>query len=254
MGQERLKIVTLSEDNIEAEHICCAIADSKHATGVANKKELLKNRFAEGFTFKRFDVRGKAFIEYVPAENAWAPIRAPGYTFIHCFWVSGRFKGKGLGKRLLAECLADSKDKNGIAVITASKVMPFLTDKRFFLRHDFQVCDTAPPYFELLVRKNRKAPSPTFAKSAKRGSYGQKTGLTFVYSHMCPFTPFWVDEMQAVAKRLKIPSRTVRIETKKQAQNSPSPFTIFSVFYDGEFLTHKIMSQNQFARLLAERE
>ena len=37
------------------------------------KKEWLKQRFAEGLVFYRSTERGKCFIEYIPAENAWVP-------------------------------------------------------------------------------------------------------------------------------------------------------------------------------------
>ena len=39
--------------------------------------------------------RGKCFIEYIPAENAWNPIIADGYMYINCLWVAGSFKGNG---------------------------------------------------------------------------------------------------------------------------------------------------------------
>ena len=56
----------------------------------------MTERFAEGFVFKKLDVRGKVFIEYGPAEKAWCPIVADGYMHVDCFWVSGQFKGQGM--------------------------------------------------------------------------------------------------------------------------------------------------------------
>lgn len=50
-----------------------------------SKKEWMKNRFAEGLVFLKCDVRGKCFIEYIPAESAWAPVYAPDYMYINCF-------------------------------------------------------------------------------------------------------------------------------------------------------------------------
>ena len=102
-------IVTLDEHNIKQEHICCAISDKKCREGYEAKKEWIRSQLAEGFVFKKLDVRGKVFIEYIPAENAWSPVEAPGYMMINCFWVSGQFKGKGNAKRLLQECLDDAK-------------------------------------------------------------------------------------------------------------------------------------------------
>jgi hypothetical protein len=62
MELDDLEIVTLNEDNIETEHICCGFSDKKSAEGYRLKKEWLSSRFAECFTFKKFNVRGKAFI------------------------------------------------------------------------------------------------------------------------------------------------------------------------------------------------
>lgn len=256
MENEKLKIITLNEENIASEHICCGFAEKRITRGYNLKKELIKNRLSEGFRFKKFDVRGKVFIEYVPAENAWSPIEAPGYMFIHCFWVSGRYKGKGLGTDLLNECIKDAKkeDKNGIVVVTSKKVMPFLTDKGFFTKKGFEVCDTAPPYFELLVKKLKAAPMPKFKANAKKATIDDKEGLTFFYSDLCTFTDYWVDKMIEYADGYNIPSKKIKITTKEEAQNIPSASALLSVFYKGEFLTHKIVAHKEFSKLLGKSE
>ena len=56
------------------------------------KKEWLRQRFDDGLVFYRSEERGKCFIEYIPAENAWVPIAADGYLYINCLWVSGSMK------------------------------------------------------------------------------------------------------------------------------------------------------------------
>jgi hypothetical protein len=60
---------------------------------------------------KKGNVRGKCFIEYIPAEKAWAPIKAAGYMYIDCLWVSGQFKGQGNSNLLLDACIRDSKKR-----------------------------------------------------------------------------------------------------------------------------------------------
>jgi hypothetical protein len=45
---------------------------------------------------------------------------------------------------------------DGIAVVSSTKIKPFLTDKKFYLKQGFEVVDSAPPYFELLVLKFNK--------------------------------------------------------------------------------------------------
>ena len=39
--------INLDENNIEEEHICCAIGDPKHQDGVDKKKEWIKRGFKE---------------------------------------------------------------------------------------------------------------------------------------------------------------------------------------------------------------
>ena len=102
--------IRLSPENLESEHICCAISNAKDPQVIA-KKQWLAERLGEGLVFLKADARGKCFIEYIPAESAWAPIDAPGYMFIDCLWVSGSFKGHGYSNDLLNECIRDSREK-----------------------------------------------------------------------------------------------------------------------------------------------
>lgn len=56
--------------------------------------------------------------------------------------------------------------------------------------------------------------------------------------------------MITVAKNHNIPYSTIKIETKSDAQNIPVPFAIAAVFYNGDFLTHEIMTQKGFEKIL----
>ena len=44
--------------------------------------------------------------------------------------------------------------------------------------------------------------------------------------------------------------KTIHIETAKQAQDAPSPFTTFSLFHNGELVTHEILSEKKFEKIL----
>lgn len=69
-----MEIITLTKENLEKEHICCAISNDGDCQ-VTSKKAWLSDRFDDGLVFKKGNVRGKCFIEYIPAEKAWAPHR-----------------------------------------------------------------------------------------------------------------------------------------------------------------------------------
>ena len=75
----------IDENNINTEHICCALSDLKGENCFASKKSWLTERFAEGLVFYKLDERGKVFIEYLPSESAWIPIDAKNGLHINCF-------------------------------------------------------------------------------------------------------------------------------------------------------------------------
>ncbi len=111
-----MNLITLTEENLAYEHICCAISNNNDIQ-VSSKKAWLKERIKDGLVFTKGDVRGKCFIEYIPSENAWAPVEAPGFMYINCLWVSGQFKGKGYSNELLESCI---KRKDLFYIIQAS--------------------------------------------------------------------------------------------------------------------------------------
>ena len=63
--------INLTLENIDEEHICCAIGDKKHQAGVDSKKEWIKEKLKDGHIFRKLNARGKIFIEYEPIETAW---------------------------------------------------------------------------------------------------------------------------------------------------------------------------------------
>ena len=164
-----MELIKITHDNLEQEHICCAISNNKDVQ-VMSKKSWLKERLDEGLVFLKGDVRGKCFIEYIPAEYAWAPIDADGYMYINCLWVSGKFKGQGYSNLLLDECIADSKAKNkkGLVVLSSKKKLGFLSDPKYMKYKGFETVDTAHPNFELMYLPfDKNAKKPCFNKSVK---------------------------------------------------------------------------------------
>ena len=53
-----MKYIRITGENIDREHICCAMSGRQSAA----KKEWLKQRFDEGLVFCRSEERGKCFI------------------------------------------------------------------------------------------------------------------------------------------------------------------------------------------------
>lgn len=112
-----MNYISLSQENIDSEHICCAIADKKCAQSYELKKQWLKKEFKNGYVFRRLNERAKVFLEYGPAESAWVPVTAANFIQLGCFWVSGKYKGQGHGKALLESVIADAKNREKMVLL-----------------------------------------------------------------------------------------------------------------------------------------
>ena len=246
------KIIAVTADNLDSEHICCAISDKKGETCVAAKKAWMKARFADGLVFQKLDARGKAFIEYLPAEQAWCPLDATGYMQINCLWVSGQFKGKGYANRLLEACIEDTRAKGcrGLTALASAKKRPFLSDPDHLKYKGFLAADTAPPFFVLYYLPfSEDAPIPKFKDCAKRGQIAEK-GLVLYYSNQCPHTDKYVPLLVNLARERGAEISVHKLETTGQAQAAPTPFTTYSLFYDGSLVTNEIFGPAKFEKFL----
>lgn len=247
-----MNIITVNSSNIEKEHVCCANSNIKGDTCLASRKAWMKDQFEEGLTFKKMDINGKVFIEYLPAENAWCPIKAPGYLFIKCFWVSGQYKGKGYANELLEECIKDAKKqgKQGLVILSSTVKKPFLSDPKYLKYKGFMVSDTAKPYFELLYLPfEASAPKPEFLDCCKEGRLLEE-GFVLYYSDQCPYSEKYSQLIAEAAKEEGTEVKLIKYTNKYQAQAAASPFTTYSLFYQGNFITNEIQSVPKFLKLM----
>lgn len=230
-----MELVKLTHENLEQEHICCAIAKNKDIQ-VMSKKDWLKERLDEGLVFLKCNVRGKCFIEYIPAEYAWAPIEADCNMYINCLWVSGQLKGQGHSNLLLDACIEDckKKGKKGLVVLSSNKKKGFLSD----------------PYFELMhLPFEESVEKPCFRNSVHTPEH-MPEGFTLYYTNQCPFTAKYVPLLHHMAQERGIIFQVKHIRSREEAQNAPTPYTTYSLYYNGEFITHEILSEKKFEKIL----
>ncbi len=245
-----MEYIRVTKENIENEHICCAISNNKDIQ-VASKKSWLSERFNDGLVFLKSVERGKCFIEYVPAEKAWCPIEADGYTYIDCLWVSGSFKGHGYSNDLLEACVADSREKGrkGLCILSSAKKKPFLADPKYLKHKGFEVCDEAAGGIQLwYLPFSPDKEKPRFSESAKHPKV-DGDGYVLYYTYQCPFNAKYVPIVEKTAKEHGIPFKAVRIENTEQARNAPAPTTTYALFYNGEFVTNEQMNDAKFLKL-----
>ena len=202
--------VYVTKENIEQEHICCAISSNSDVQ-VRSKKDWLTDRFEDGLVFIKSSVRGKCFIEYIPAKNAWIPLDAKNFMYIDCLWVSGSLKGHGYSSELLNMCIEDSKKKgmDGICILSTKKKTSYLADPKFLAYKGFKVCDEA------------------------------NNGIAK-----------YVSVIENVSKDLNITFNAIHLDTKEKAQNAPTPITTYALFYNGDYVTNDVMNEKKFLKLV----
>ncbi len=248
------EIIETNADNIGG----CSLCGNKNANnlGFRRKTNWLKERYAEGLRYKV--LRSKEFgdigmIEYAPGEQAWRPVEAAGYLVIHCLWVKGKRKGKGLGSLLLDSCLTDAKKSKcrGVAVVTSSDA--FMAESDLFIRAGFIAAESIPPY-ELLVKKFKKAaPDPRFIVDRERVLKRYKKGLTILAADQCPYVAKSAERIAEASRMLGLEPRVVRITSAKASRELPTPYGVFSIIHDGRLIAERPISATRFTNIMANR-
>lgn len=243
-----MNYIRITKDNIDYEHICCAMSGKQSVM----KKEWMKRQFDDGLVFYRSCERGKCFIEYIPAENAWVPIEADGYIYIDCLWVSGSMKGHGYSNDLLAECERDAmaQGRKGLCILSSDgRKKEFLSDPKYLAHKGFRLADSSDCGITLLYLPFDDSAEPPKFKECARHPQVNEDGFLLYYTDQCPFTYYWVPKVADAAKEHGIPLKIIRINDKQTAQNTPSPVTTYALFRDGKFVTHAIQSDKKFLAL-----
>ena len=245
--------INLDENNIDLEHICCAIGDPKHQIGVDKKKEWIKSKLKDGHVFRKLNARGKIFIEYEPIETAWVPISGKNYEYIYCLWVAGSFKGKGIAKELLEYTINDAKNKkmSGICTLVSKKKKPFIGEKKFFEHFGFKVIDSINDY-ELMALQFDDNDTPKFNDNARTMKIDSKD-FTIYYSNECPYVEYEVKELTDYAKSKNIKLNFIKIDSLESAKNTPCIFNNWANFYNGEFISNTILNANALEKLLKNK-
>lgn len=242
--------INLTKENIDKEHICCAIGDKKHQDGVNSKKEWIKNKLDDGHVFRKLNARGKIFIEYEPIETAWVPINGKNYEYIYCLWVAGSFKGKGIARELLEYAINDTKEKgmSGICTLASKKKKPFLGEKKFFLHYGFKVVDEIGDY-ELLALQFDDGELPKFNDNARLMKIDSEE-FTIFYSPECPYVEHEINELTEYSKQNNIKINFMKVDTLEKAKNVPCLFNNCANFYKGKFISNTILNSNSFEKLI----
>ena len=73
---------------------------------------------------------------------------------------------------------------------------------------------------------------------------------TVSYTHLDVYKR-QVPILEETAQKNGIPFKAVKIESRKDAQNVPTPITTYALFCDGEYVTNEQMNDKKFLKLVS---
>jgi GNAT superfamily N-acetyltransferase len=250
----QIRVVEVTSDNLSDTPVC-GIKDREHE-GRQAKERWLRLGLKQGLRARvLLTEKGSQFgyAEWLPGEQAWRGVDASGYMLLHCIWTFyTKYQNRGHGAALVQACLDDAREAGMRGVATVARDRPWLAGSALFLKEGFELADTAPPDYELLVKKlDPGAPDPRFRGdwTGRLKRYG--SGLTIIRAEQCPHSIRFAEKVAARARtRFGLEPRMITLRTWRQAQAAPTPFTVFAILYDGELVADHHVSARRFETLM----
>ena len=241
--------IRVDEQNIDTEHICCALSGNEANT----KKEWMKKQFTFGYTFIKLNERAKVFIEYAPCEHALIPIEADNYMYVYCLWVSGKYTKQGHASALLALMEEDAhvQNKDGVIFLSSKKKRPFVSEAKYLIKKGYVVEDEGYEDYTLLCKHFNTPKKVHFSASVHEK---KENGFLLYYSDQCVFTSKYVALLAQCAKENNIDVTLVKIENAKQAKACGVLSNMFSLFHNSQLITNEIVTPTKFLKIVSAYE
>lgn len=226
--------------------------------GYSRKLEWLKSRFSEGMVYRILnsaDDGPVGGIEYIPGENAWRPVEAEGYMFIHCIYImSKNFQNQGYGALMVNACLDDARRENRLGAAVVARKGTWMPKQDLFLKMGFSVVDTLKPDFSLLALKFRsESPNPRFPPDLLQRPAAFGAGLTIITSCQCPYTEKSVREICEMAEaEYGITPVVKELKSSGEARRGPSVFGVYGIIYNGKLVAEHPVSCTRFKNIMTK--
>ena len=249
-SDNQLHIVDVTPNNVQEETLFCS-KDIK-SPGFKCKQDWFEKQYNKGLRMKILKgANGKmiGFIEYVPASNAWRPIEAEKFMFVHCLTVySKKDRNKGYGSLLINEVEKDAKREGLAGVCVMSSKGAWIADNGIFDDNGFEKIDQLER-FELLSKKwDTTVPDPKLLDWTKQQS--KYKGWNLIYADQCPWYEKSVIALLNTAMDYDIDLIITKLKTAQEAKNAPSGYGVFSLLHDGKLLEDHYLSATRFRNIL----
>jgi GNAT superfamily N-acetyltransferase len=247
---EKINILKVTAENVSEAGIFCL--KNKKNPGYQNKIQWFTQKTNEGLTIQiAVDDQNKqlGFIEYMPSEVAWRPIKANNYLFIQCIVLFVKeAKHKGIGSALIKSCEQEAKQKNKDGICIMSSDGTWMADKSLFEKNGFAMASRLDR-FELMYKKlSDKSTIPQFNDWTKQQA--QYKGWNLIYSDQCPLHDKSVTDLLKSAQANGIKLNVKKLSSPHEAQNAPSGFGTYTLIKDGKLLSDHYISKTRFENIL----
>ena len=245
-----VQIVDVNPGNIEEETLFC-IKDLMNP-GFECKRQWFTARYEEGLRMKILkgqDGKMIGFIEYIPIEYAWRPIKGSDLLFIHCMYIyPNKNKRLGYGSQLISLVEKQARDMGISGICTVASKGPWMADQRVFEKNGFTKVDKKGR-FELWCKNfDKKDDVPVFIDwTANQAKYD---GWNLIYADQCPWHDKAVRALKETADEYKIKLQVKRITTIEEAKNGPSGYGVFSLLHNGKLVADHYISATRFKNII----
>ena len=249
----KTELIAVTPETVEKSGFFCKMS-ARGTPGYEQKLAWLEARFAEGLQMRLLGGGERGFVEFIPGAHAWRAIeRARELMVIHCLWVVGRSKGKGLSSLLLdeVEAVARAQGFKGVAAVTSAG--NWLIDAAILTRRGYERVASAPPGFDLLLRRfDEGVPAPRFCGGWDRKLAAHGKGLVVFRGGQCPYLDDAARHAEAYAEEAGLAFQEVPLRSAKDVRRlSPTPYGVFALALDGRLLSYHYLLKKDIAKAAA---
>lgn len=246
-----VEIIEVTPENVSEKGVCCVI--DRKSPGFKAKVNWFRSEHNKDVRIKMaIDENGKriGFIEYLPSEAAWRPVKARNYLFVQCIAVYVKdFRSIGIGSILLSEAEKDATNQNKDGLFAIASNGAWMANKTLFEKNGFELVASKGRY-DLLVKAFTDGPKPVFIDWEK--NLDRIKGWHLIYSDQCPWHEKAVKDLQDTAVEFRIELQITKLNSPDQAQSAPSGFGTFSLVHDGKLLEDHYISATRFRSIIKQ--
>lgn len=244
------QIIDVHPRNVKQYSLFCI--QNKKSQGYRDKLSWFEQRHEEGLKIKILeDENGKplSYIEYIPIEFAWRPVKGEQLYFIHCMYTGSK-KDRNLGyAELLVKTCENEAEKaglKGVAVMTSSGV--WLAGKSLFEKMGYVQVDKKGR-FELMYKAfDNEWIQPVL--NDWEAAQSRYQGWHLLYAKQCPWHSKSANDLQKLASEEGVDLQVQVIESAVDAQFGPSGFGTFALLHEGKLLEDHYISATRFRNIL----